>query len=139
MRKARFRTRTNKKACAKSSLVHVVSKNTVRYASGKKILTSCDLFTLTTLGRKRLNEDKITFTHKYRNVLFSHSVRKVHFYARSNKKACPKLSLPQVVSKNCVRYSSEKVIFHHTLAASTTFAPGSETRMWYFRPGYEEK
>ena len=30
-------------------------------------------------------------------------------------------------------------IFHHTLAESTTFAPGSETQMWYFRPGYDEK
>ena len=28
--------------------------------------------------------------------------------------------------------------FHHTLAESTTFAPGSKTRMWYFRPGYGE-
>ena len=32
-----------------------------------------------------------------------------------------------------------KYLFHHTLAASTTFFPGSETRMWYFRPGYDEK
>ena len=30
-------------------------------------------------------------------------------------------------------------IFRHTLAESTTFAPGSETGMWYFRPGYGEK
>ena len=30
-------------------------------------------------------------------------------------------------------------IFHHTLAESTTFAPGSETQMWYFRSGYDEK
>ena len=30
-------------------------------------------------------------------------------------------------------------LFHHTLTESTTFAPGSETRMWYFRPGYDEK
>ena len=30
-------------------------------------------------------------------------------------------------------------IFHHTMVESTTFAPGSETQMWYFRPGYDEK
>ena len=29
--------------------------------------------------------------------------------------------------------------FHRTLAESTTFALGSEMRMWYFRPGYDEK
>ena len=27
---------------------------------------------------------------------------------------------------------------HHTLVESATFAPGSKTRMWYFRPGYGE-
>ena len=29
-------------------------------------------------------------------------------------------------------------IFRHTLPESTTFAPGSKTRMWYFQPGYDE-
>ena len=33
-------------------------------------LTSCDLFTLASLGRKRPHEDKITFTLYYRNLLF---------------------------------------------------------------------
>ena len=31
------------------------------------------------------------------------------------------------------------IIFHHILAESTTFALGFETRMWCFRPGYDEK
>ena len=69
MRKARFCIRLNKKACAKLSFVHVVSKNTVRYASEKMILTSCHLSTFASLKRKRPHENKITFTHKYRNVL----------------------------------------------------------------------
>ena len=29
--------------------------------------------------------------------------------------------------------------FHRTLAESATFAPGSKTRMWYFRAGYGEQ
>ena len=33
----------------------------------------------------------------------------------------------------------ETIFFHHTLVESATFAPGYETRMWYFRPGYGEK
>ena len=72
-------------------------------------------------------------------ILFYHSVRKARFWTCSNKKACPKLSFWHVVSKNCVQYSSEKVIFRHTLPESDTFAPVSKTRMWYFRPGYDEK
>ena len=35
--------------------------------------------------------------------------------------------------------SLPKIIVHHTLADSTTLAPGSETRIWYFWPGYDEK
>ena len=35
---------------------------------------------------------------------------------------------------------AERILFfRHTLAESTTFAPSSKTRMWYFRPGYDEK
>ena len=131
----RFRTHSNKKACAKSSLVHVVPNNTVRYASGKEVLTSCDLSTLATLRRKCLNEDKITSSHKYRNELFSYSVREVHFPARSNKKACPKLSLSQVVSKNCVRYSIEKVIFRHTLLEVPLSFPAQKRECDIFGPG----
>ena len=38
------------------------------------------------------------------------------------------------------KYSiSNRIFFHHNLAKSTTFASGSEMRMWYFRPGYDEK
>ena len=43
--------------------------------------------------------------------IFSHS-RKARFCKRSNKKACTKLSFSDVVSKNSVRYSSEKVILY---------------------------
>ena len=44
MRKARFCTRSNKKACPKLSFSHVVSKNSVRYTNEKVILSSCGLF-----------------------------------------------------------------------------------------------
>ena len=37
-------------------------------------------------------------------------MHEVRFRARSNKKACPKLSFPHVVWKNSVRYTGEKVI-----------------------------
>ena len=53
MRKARFCTRSNKKACPKLSFSHVVSKNSVRYTNEKVILSSCGLFTLASLGHKR--------------------------------------------------------------------------------------
>ena len=53
VRKARFCTRSNKKALPKLSFSHVVSKNSVRYSSEKVILSSCGLFTLASLGRKR--------------------------------------------------------------------------------------
>ena len=32
-----------------------------------------------------------------------------------------------------------KNVFHHILAESITFAPRSETRMWYFRLEYDKK
>ena len=37
-----------------------------------------------------------------------------------------------------ILYIIQKLIFRHTLAKSATFAPGSETRMSYFRPGYDK-
>ena len=66
MRKAPLCARSNKNACAKSSFVHVVQKKCVQYTSEKVILSSCGLFTLVLLGRKRPHEDKITFSHLYR-------------------------------------------------------------------------
>ena len=39
----------------------------------------------------------------------------------------------------CNIFIPKNKLFHHTLVESTTFAPGFETRMWYFRPGYDEK
>ena len=32
----------------------------------------------------------------------------------------------------------QKHSFHHTLAESTTYCPGSKTRKWYFWPGHDE-
>ena len=32
-----------------------------------------------------------------------------------------------------------KNVFHHTLAESAAFTPGSKSRMLYFRPVYGEK
>ena len=54
--------RSNKKACAKCSFAHVVKANCIRYAGEKVILSSCGLFSLASLGRKRSHKDKITFS-----------------------------------------------------------------------------
>ena len=45
------------KSVFQALIVHV-SKNTVRYASEKEILASCDLFILAWLGHERAHEDK---------------------------------------------------------------------------------
>ena len=42
-------------------------------------------------------------------------MREVRFRARSNKKACPKLSFSHVVWKNSIRYTGEKVILLKSL------------------------
>ena len=46
MCKARFRTRSNKKACPKLGFSRVVSKYSVRYTNEKVILSSCGHFTV---------------------------------------------------------------------------------------------
>ena len=77
MRKARFRKRSDKKACAKSSFVHVFSEKTVQYASEKVILIFCDLFTLASVGRKHPNENNsrlCTTGVKVKNVSDKHII-----------------------------------------------------------------
>ena len=90
-----------------SSFTHVVRK--INWSAHARLLrTPCvkkPLCACTTSMKSRVLH--ITLKKKKK---FSHSVRKAGFCTRSNKKACPKLSFEHVVSKNCVRYSNEKVI-----------------------------
>ena len=50
-----------------------------------------------------------------------------------------KLSCFKWLTTNTIIYNIAIIFFHHTLVESATFAPGSETRMRYFRPGSDEK
>ena len=64
----------------------------------------------------------------------------VRVCVRAFLRACVRLYVLRVRACVCMHLCVRSYMyFHHTLAESATFPPCSETGIWYFRPGYDEK
>ena len=81
------------------------------------------LLFLVILNKNCIYQENYIFNTPYAKLDFAHAliknmpyikltcrVKKLDLVTRSNKKTCPTLSFSHVMSKNSVRYTSEKVI-----------------------------